>query len=292
VTRDGALAAARSDLRGALAQLVDERLHPLTTAREIVRSLDAGLEERHARSLLGHPVGMPRNRLLVLGGAVAAAVVAVVVFVVGAGNGSSSLSTTTTIAKQTGGGTVARSTFAGVPQRGDVLGKASAPVTLTVFEDPQCPFCRQWNIDTLPTVVQNYVRTGRIKIAYRGVVVIGANSLVGLAAIYAAAEQDKLWQMAEALYERQGDENSGWITVPVVRAAAREIGLDPATIVTAMRSSAVTSAIRKSVNEAQTLRINSTPTFAIQKPLGTLQQLQVSGLEPGDFTPALDQALQ
>jgi protein-disulfide isomerase len=292
VTRDGALAAARSDLRGAFAQLVDERLHPLTTAREIVRSLDAGLEERHARSLLGHPVGMPRNRLLVLGGAVAAAVVAVVVFVVVAGNGSSSLSTTTTIATQTGGGTEARSTFAGVPQRGDVLGKASAPVTLTVFEDPQCPFCRQWNIDTLPTVVQNYVRTGRIKIAYRGVVVIGANSLVGLAAIYAAAEQDKLWQMAEALYERQGNENSGWITVPVVRAAAREIGLDPATIVTAMRSSAVTSAIRKSVNEAQTLRINSTPTFAIQKPLGTLQQLQVSGLEPGDFTPALDRALQ
>jgi protein-disulfide isomerase len=235
---------------------------------------------------------MPRNRLLVLGGAVAAAVVAVVVIVVVAGNGSSSLSTTTTIATQTGGGTEARSTFAGVPQRGDVLGKASAPVTLTVFEDPQCPFCRQWNIDTLPTVVQNYVRTGRIKIAYRGVVVIGANSLVGLAAIYAAAEQDKLWQMAEALYERQGNENSGWITVPVVRAAAREIGLDPATIVTAMRSSAVTSAIRKSVNEAQTLRINSTPTFAIQKPLGTLQQLQVSGLEPGDFTPALDQALQ
>jgi protein-disulfide isomerase len=230
--------------------------------------------------------------LLVLGGAIAAAVVAVVVIVVVAGGGSSSPSTTTTAVTQPGGGTEAKSTFEGVPQRGDTLGKASAPVTLTVFEDPQCPFCRQWNIDTLPTVVQNYVRTGRIKIVYRGVVVIGDNSLVGLAAIYAAAEQDKLWQMAEALYERQGDENSGWITVPLVRAAAREIGLNPAKVVAAMRSSAVTSAIRQSVNEAQSLGINSTPTFAIQKQLGTLQQLQVSGLGPADFTPALDQALQ
>ena len=132
--------------------------------------------------------------------------------------------------------TEAVSTFAGVPQSGDTLGKASAPVTLTVFEDPQCPFCRQWNIDTLPTVVRNYVRTGRIKIVYRGVVVIGNNSLAGLAAIYAAGEQNKLWQMAEALYERQGDENSGWITIAVVRAAAREIGLNPAKIVTAMQS--------------------------------------------------------
>jgi protein-disulfide isomerase len=230
--------------------------------------------------------------LLVLGGAIAAAVVAVVVIVVVAGGGSSSPSTTTTAVTHPGGGTEAKSTFEGVPQRGDTLGKASAPVTLTVFEDPQCPFCRQWNIDTLPTVVQNYVRTGRIKIVYRGVVVIGDNSLVGLAAIYAAAEQDKLWQMAEALYERQGDENSGWITVPLVRAAAREIGLNPAKVVAAMRSSAVTSAIRQSVNEAQSLGINRTPTFAIQKQLGTLQQLQVSGLGPADFTPALDQALQ
>ena len=235
---------------------------------------------------------MPRNRLLVLGGAIAAAVVAVVVIVVVAGSGSGSSSTTTTTATQPGGGTEAKSTFAGVPQSGDVLGKATAPVTLTVFEDPQCPFCRQWNIDTLPTVVQDYVRTGRIKIAYRGIVVIGANSLVGLAAIYAAAEQNKLWQMAEALYERQGAENSGWITVPVVRAAAREIGLSPAKVVTAMKSSTVTSAIRKSVNEAQSLGVNGTPTFAIQKQLGTLQQLQVSGLDPSSFTPALDQALQ
>jgi len=237
---------------------------------------------------------VPRSRLLILGGAIAAAVVAVVVIVVVAGSGSGSSSTTTTTTTQpgSGGGTEAKSTFAGLPQQGDTLGKASAPVALTVFEDPQCPFCRQWNIDTLPTVVQNYVRTGRIKIVYRGVVVIGDNSLVGLAAIYAAAEQNKLWQMAEALYERQGDENSGWITVPLVRSAAKEIGLSPAKVVTAMRSATVTSAIRKSVNEARALGINGTPTFAIQKPLGTLQQLQVSGLEPGDFTPALDQALQ
>ncbi|HEY2778856.1 MAG TPA: thioredoxin domain-containing protein [Gaiellaceae bacterium] len=235
---------------------------------------------------------MPRNRLLVLGAAVATALIAVAAIVVFAGSGSSSSSTTTSTVAKPGGATEAKSTFAGVPQSGDTLGKASAPLTLTVFEDPQCPFCRQWNIDTLPTVVQNYVRTGRIKIEYRGVVVIGGNSLVGLAAIYAAGEENKLWQMAEALYERQGDENSGWITLAVVRSAAREIGLNPATIVTAMRSASVTSAIRQSVNEAQSLGINGTPTFATQKPLGTLEQLQVSGLEPGDFTPALDQALQ
>ena len=215
-------------------------------------------------------------------------VVAVVIVV--AGSGSSSPQTTSTEGGPGAPENVA--TFAGVPQHGDTLGEPSAPATLTVIEDPQCPFCRQWYIDTLPTVVENYVRTGRIKIVYRGVVVIGANSLVGLAAEYAAAQQNKLWEMTEALYKRQGEENSGWITTAVVRDAAREIGLKPAKIVTALKSASVTSAIRKSIDEAQALGINGTPTFAIQKQLGSLQQLQVSGLEPGDFTASLDQALQ
>ena len=58
-----------------------------------------------------------------------------------------------------------------------------------------------------------------------------------------------------------------------------------------MKSAAVISAIQKSVNEARSLGIG-TPTFAIQKQLGELQQLGVSGLEPADFTSALDQALR
>ena len=42
--------------------------------------------------------------------------------------------------------------------------------------------------------------------------------------MYAAGQQNKLWQMAEALYERQGDENSGWITDAVVRTLPRRWG--------------------------------------------------------------------
>lgn len=136
------------------------------------------------------------------------------------------------------------------------------------------------------------MRTGRVKIAYRGIEIIGENSLVGLAAVYAAGRQDKLWDMAEALYERQGEENSGWITIPVVKDAAREIGANPTKLVADMKSAAVASQLGASSREAQALGINATPTFAIQRPLGSLQQLQVSSLAPSDFSAALDQALQ
>ncbi len=229
-----------------------------------------------------------------LGGAVAAAIVVVVVVILAAGSGSGSGSSATPPTTTTGsaGGPEATSTFARVPQHGDTLGKATAPATLTVFEDPQCPYCREWNIDTLPTVVHDYVRTGRIKVVYRGIDIIGPNSVAGLRANYAAGVQDKLWNMVEALYERQGDENSGWITLPTIRAAAREIGLAPAKVIADADSAEVTRNLSVAAADANRYGIDSTPTFAIQKQLGPVEQLSPSGLEPSDFTTSLDAALQ
>ena len=191
---------------------------------------------------------VPRNRLLLLAGAVALAAVVVTGVVVAVGSGGSSNATSTTTS--TSQGVAARPIFSGVPQHGDVLGNPEAPVTLEVFEDPQCPYCRQWNLDTLATVVNNYVRTGRVKVRYRGIVIIGVNSIAGLRAIYAAANQDKLWSMVEALYERQGAENSGWITVPTIKAAAKAIGASPARILADADSAAVTKELNASQAEA------------------------------------------
>ena len=199
---------------------------------------------------------MQRNRLLLLAGAAALAVVVVVVVVVVAGSGGGSDSATTTTTASSGGSSVPESVaiFKGVPQSGDTVGKSSAETTLTVFEDPQCPFCRQWDIDTLPTVMRDYVRTGKIRLVYRGIEIIGPNSVAGLRAIYAAGNQDKLWNMTVALYERQGEENSGWITIPVITSAANEIGANSAKLIVDADSKAVTAKLDAVQKEASTLR--------------------------------------
>lgn len=236
---------------------------------------------------------MKGNRLYLLAAAAAGAVVAVVVIVLVAGSGGSKSPTTTAASTTPGGGSTSRNAlFAGIPQQGDLLGKPSAPATLTVFEDPQCPYCRQWNEDTLPTVIDRYVKTGRLQLRYRGIVIIGINSVAGLRAIYAAASQRKLWNMVEALYDRQGQENSGWITVPVIKDAATSIGLDTKKLLTDADTKAVTAQLNASQHEAAADKVGGTPTFVLQKTLGQPQQLQVAGLEPDQFTPALDQALQ
>ncbi len=241
---------------------------------------------------------MQRNRLLLLAAAGgAAAIVVVVVIAVGFGGGKKAATTTTSASATTTSATPAPpaspvSPLAGVPQHGDTLGKSNAPVTVTVFEDPQCPFCRQWDVETLPTVIERYVKTGRVKLVYRGLEVIGPNSVAGLRAIYAAERQNKLWTIVRELYKRQGAENSGWITRSVILAAARASGANGAAILGAANSAAVTKALREAESEAGADGVRGTPTFVVERPPGLPQELAVTALDPATFTTALDAALR
>lgn len=229
---------------------------------------------------------MNRNRLLLLGGAVlAAAVLAVILIVVATGGGGSSDTTTSATTASSA------ATLTGIPQHGITLGKPSAPATLTVFEDPQCPFCRDWNVGALPSVIDQFVRAGRVKLVYQGIEIIGPNSLTGLRAIYAAGSQNKLWQMVDALYARQGQENSGWITAAVIKEAATESHADDAAILAAMNSEAVTNELKAAAGHANAVGLRGTPTFILEKPLSAGVQLNAPLDGPG-FTAALAAALQ
>lgn len=233
---------------------------------------------------------MKRNRLLLLAGALGvAAVVAVVLIVVVSGGGSKSTADTTSGATTT---STPSSSLAGIPQHGAILGDPNAPATLVVYEDPQCPFCRQWNVDTLPTVLRDYVRPGDLKLEYRGIVIIGPNSVKGLRAIYAAAPQNKLWNMVDALYAQQGAENSGWITNEVIRSAAQQAGASPAPILARMNTPAVTAQLTRAAQQARADQVRGTPTFVVEHPPARSQQLAVTSLEPADFVASLSAALQ
>jgi protein-disulfide isomerase len=230
-----------------------------------------------------------RNRLILVGAAVGAAGLLAVVLVLVAGKSTTAISTTT----DTTTTAAAASLFAGIPQHGDTLGKPSAPVSLIIYEDPQCPFCRNWNVQTLPTVLDQFVRTGKIKLVYRGVVIIGPDSVRGLRAVYAAEKQSKLWNLVDALYAHQGVENSGWITNRVILAAASEVGADGQAILAGMGSAAVNADLVKAQNQAKADRLQGTPTFIIQRPPPALAQgLTVTGLDPASFVGSLSAALQ
>ena len=114
---------------------------------------------------------------LAAGAAVAGSLIAV--GVLGSGGGTPQPTQTAASTPTIVGVPEARGLFAGIPQKGAVLGAANAPVTLVEYADPQCPYCAQWALGALPTIVQEYVRSGKVRIELRPLAFIGADSRAG-----------------------------------------------------------------------------------------------------------------
>jgi protein-disulfide isomerase len=181
--------------------------------------------------------------------------------------------------------------LAGIPQQGKVLGSPDANVTLIEYADLQCPACRYYAEEVFPSVVNEYVRPGKVKTEFRGYPFLGSDSLKAQRFLLAAALQGKLWQLEEALYRNQGSENAGWVTDDLVRRLASEIpGLDVDRLFTDAESDAITREAETAKDEAEAAGIPGTPSFFIQIGNEEPYYIQV-GLDLPQLRAALDDAL-
>lgn len=162
--------------------------------------------------------------------------------------------------------------FRGIPQEGAALGRPDAPVTLVEFLDMQCPFCRDFETDVVPTLVRERVREGTLRLETRGLSFLGPDSERGLRAILAAGLQGRLFELKALLYANQGAENSGWLSQDLVEAAARSIpGLDLPRLVEDMGSDAVDELMAQHEDEAERRGVDSTPTVLVGPTGGELR---------------------
>ena len=204
--------------------------------------------------------------LAALAVAAAVAIVLAVVLTRGSTNAATNAPAVGSAANGLPGSAAVQALFKGIPQRGTTLGKADAPVTMVEYVDLQCPYCREFETQVLPGLVHKYVRPGILKIELRPWAFIGLDSTRGQAAVLAAAEQNKAFNVAELFYDNQGVENSGWLSDNMVRAVASSTtGLRVHTLLSAMSSSAVKAAAQNVDKLVQADNVTSTPTILVGK---------------------------
>ncbi|HET7508302.1 MAG TPA: thioredoxin domain-containing protein [Solirubrobacterales bacterium] len=97
----------------------------------------------------------------------------------------------------------AQELFGGVPQEGDRLGSNDAPVTIQVFNDLQCSGCREDFLETIPGLMENYVRSGDVKLLYRHYSNAETAQELGFYGAEAAAEQGYGWQYIYLFFSSQ-----------------------------------------------------------------------------------------
>jgi protein-disulfide isomerase len=181
--------------------------------------------------------------------------------------------------------------YAGIPQNGIHLGKPGAPATLVEIADLQCPFCAQYSTTALPTVVRDYVRTGKVRYELHFRSFLGRDSVRAAGAAAYAAQQNRMYQFADHFYRSQGPENSGYADSAFIRKIASEVpGLDPEKAVAAANDPLSWPAVRAGEQFARDLGSTGTPDFYVRR-RGRLTPLNAQGTAPEDYARALDAAL-
>jgi protein-disulfide isomerase len=236
-----------------------------------------------------------RRRLTTLLAVLCAAIAVVIAAILISGGGGGDANTRPAAAqKATGaipGQKEAGEMLAGIPQKGIYLGKSTAPVQLIEFADLQCPICREYSLQTLPQLVQDYVRTGKVRMELRTLSFLGPDSVTAARAAAGAADQDKLWNFADVLYYNQGEENSDYVTSSFLNRIYKASGVD------AGKSSAVAAseASKEPLAAANTLAnryaVDATPTILVGKRGGELKPVDADATDVGAFKAAIDGVL-
>jgi len=158
--------------------------------------------------------------------------------------------------------------FAGVPQHGLVLGSPKAPLTMIEYVDLQCPGCRAFETEVLPSIVPEFVRTGKLKIEARPIWIIGPDSLPGRNAAIAAGRQNRAFNFMQVVYSNQGTENTGWLNRAFIEKAAASVpGMD----VRALLDDQNSSAVNKVGEGFDAAKVTTTPTLLLGRTGSTLQ---------------------
>lgn len=169
---------------------------------------------------------------------------------------------------------------------GRIEGAANASVWLVVISDFQCPFCKRWHEETGPRLHAEYVRTGKIRIAYLNLPIsTHRNAQPAHEAAMCAAEQGRFWPVADALFATQDRWKSRFNVAPFFDSLSVPLVSDAARYRACIASGASRPLIDADVSRVNRLGVGSTPTFLVG-------QQVIVGAQPYEvFRRAIESAL-
>jgi len=237
-----------------------------------------------------------KQRLARLAGIVVAAVVVIVAAIVISSNNKASAPVKPTSKAATADTARVDALLSGIPQSGNnVLGKPTAPITVTEFGDLECSACDDFALpSTVNTsagvpgsgvedqLIDTYVRTGKAQLIYRSLdTATGNGATPGMfptqqAAALAAGLQQKAWQYIELFYNEQGAEGSTYVDQNYLDGLAKQIpGLNYTKWLSDLQNdSSLTAQVSADGNAARVAGYSSTPTVVVKGPKGQAQAIQ------------------
>nr|MDT0664382.1 thioredoxin domain-containing protein [Micromonospora sp. DSM 115978] len=167
------------------------------------------------------------------------------------------------------------------PDQGIVIGDDDAPVTVELYEDFQCPACKQFEDLTGPTV-DDLVEAGAIKVVYHPMSFLGPESVRAANAAAAAADEGRYQEFHRTLFTHQPPEHSGGYANETLVALGRDVGLTSQAFVDAVHGGTYLGYVEKVDEDASTRGVTGTPTVLVDG-----RELAARELSPDGFAAAV-----
>jgi protein-disulfide isomerase len=145
-----------------------------------------------------------------------------------------------------------------------IQGNPSAPVWVIEVSDFQCPYCKQWHDQTYQQFRDEFVQTGKVRLAYINYPLSShAHAWPAAEAAMCAGAQGKFWEMHDALFANQAKWEAVPAPAPVFDSLARVTGVDVARWQQCVQSGKMKAWIQADHDRAQAAGVNATPSFII-----------------------------
>ncbi|AZZ56777.1 DsbA family protein [Rathayibacter iranicus] len=166
------------------------------------------------------------------------------------------------------------------------IGSVDAPVVLTEWTDLRCPFCAQFGRETFPSIVQDYVDSGKVRVEFRDVAFFGEQSEQASVAAHAAGRQGLFAAYLDTVFRAAPESGHPDLPREKLLDFARTAQVpDLARFEADLDDPSLLQAVQQETVSAQRLGVTSVPFFVAD---GTA----ISGAQPADhFRSFLDSAL-
>ena len=148
-----------------------------------------------------------------------------------------------------------------------IIGNSNAPITIIEFSDFQCPFCAKFHIQTLPKIMEEYIKEGKVKLVFRDFPIqsIHSNALLASVAAECANEQGKFKEMHDKLFENQNEWNNKNTDNVIIlfNQYSSEMGIGKKEFDSCLKNEKYIKEIQKDLDDGRAYGVTGTPGFFI-----------------------------
>lgn len=150
--------------------------------------------------------------------------------------------------------------------RGRIEGDSAAPLWVIDISDFQCPYCAEWQRNTHEALRAEYVRTGKVKLAFVNFPLEQhRHALAASRAAMCAGVQGRFWPVHDAIFEAQTRWAAAPDAAPLFESIARTAGVRIEEWRSCFSSDVMDPLIEADRDRALGAGVHSTPTFIIDR---------------------------